>query len=235
MGFSTNLWDTDLTFSYFYTWDDFPVIFRRIQLNTLDENMSFEPTFARMNMYGSTASKQVGSVIVKGEFAYVTGKYFALDNVDRNGDGALDFLGELEADHIRWGLGVEFNWNGMDIAPAITQWIIPEYDVAMVQDQVDTSINLFLRKEMPSSSMLFELLMIDFITLSELYVNPEWTFFVTDRFQISTGVDLFSGKSSQFGVLANPLGAPTVRDQRSQFVGNFHDNDRVYVEFTYTY
>lgn len=232
---STTLWDADMTFSYFYTWDDFPVVFRRILLNQLDTEPQFMPTYTRITIYGTTLSKQVGDYIVKGEFAYVTGKYFAVDNIDRNGDALLDFLGELERDHIRWGLGVEFNWNGMDISPGITQWIIPDYDPAMVQDQVDTSINLFLRKEYPRSSMLFELLFIQFTNLHELYINPEWTFFITDRFQIATGIDMFSGKNSQFGVLSNPLGAPQVRDQRSQFVGNFHDNDRVYLEFTYSF
>lgn len=232
---STTLWDADMTFSYFYTWDDFPVVFRRILLNQLDTEPQFLPTYTRITIYGTTMSKQVGDYILKGEFAYVTGKYFAVDNIDRNGDALLDFLGELERDHIRWGLGVEFNWNGMDISPGITQWIIPDYDPAMVQDQVDTSINLFLRKEYPRSSMLFELLLIQFTNLHELYINPEWTFFITDRFQIATGIDMFSGKNSQFGVLSNPLGAPQVRDQRSQFVGNFHDNDRVYLEFTYSF
>lgn len=232
---STTLWDADVTFSYFYTWDDFPVVFRRILLNQLDTEPQFLPTYTRITIYGSTLSKQIGNFILKGELAYVTGKYFAVDNIDRNGDGLLDFLGELERDHIRWGLGIEFNWLGMDISPGVTQWIIPDYDPAMVQDQVDTSINLFLRKEYPSSSMLFELLLIQFTNLHELYINPEWTFFVTDRFQISAGADIFSGENSQFGVLSNPLGAPTVRDQRSQFVGNFHDNDRVYLEFTYSY
>ncbi len=232
---STTLWDADMTFSYFYTWDDFPVVFRRILLNQLDTEPQFMPTYTRITIYGTTMSKQVGDFILKGEFAYVTGKYFAVDNIDRNNDALLDFLGELQRDHIRWGLGVEFNWNGMDISPGITQWIIPDYDPAMVQDQVDTSINLFLRKEYPRSSMLFELLMIEFTNLHELYINPEWTFFITDRFQIATGFDMFSGKNSQFGVLSNPLGAPQVRDQRSQFVGNFHDNDRVYLEFTYSF
>ena len=48
-------------------------------------------------------------------------------------------------------------------------------------------------------------------------------------------MNFFSGAQSQFGVLANPVGQPVVRDQRSQFVGNFHDNDRVYMEFKYSF
>lgn len=231
---STNAWDTDLTFSYFYTWDDFPVIFRRSQINQL-QDPEFFPTYTRITMYGSTLTKQIGNYILKGELAYVTDKYFAVIDVDRDGDGFLDNFGEVKKDHVRWGLGLEFNWKGMDIAPAVTQWVVLDYDPAMVQNEFDTSINLFIRKNFPKSNILFEFLAIDFFTLHELYLNPEWTFRVTDRFQVATGANLFSGAKSQFGVLANPTGQPTVQDQRSQFVGNFHDNDRVYMELKYSF
>ena len=83
--------------------------------------------------------------------------------------------------------------------------------------------------------MLFEFLGIYFLNQKELYLNPKWTFFVTDRLQVAGGLDLFSGAKSQFGVLINPLGSPTVRDQRSQFVGNFHDNDRAFIEVKYAF
>lgn len=232
---STNVWDTDLTFSYFYTWDDFQVVFRRVKLNQVQLTPDFFPTYTRENIFGSTLTKQVGDYIIKGELAYVTGKYFAIVDTDRNGDTFLDSLGELQRDHIRWGLGLEFTWLGYDVAPSVTQWIIPEYDTALIQEKFDTNINLFLRKEFPQSSILFEFLLINFTTLHELYLNPEWTFRLTDSFQVAFGFDLFSGKSSQFGVLSNMNGQPTVIDQRSQFVGNFHDNDRTYVEFKYSF
>jgi len=231
---STNVWDSDLTFSYFYTWDDFPVVFRRSQIDQL-QDPEFMPTYTRISMYGSTLSKQIGEYILKGELAYVTDKYFAVIDVDRDGDGFLDNLGEFQRNHIRWGLGVEFNWKGFDISPAVTQWIILDYDEAMVQDEFDTSVNVFIRRDFPQSNILFEFLAIDFINQAELYLNPEWTFRITDRFQVSTGADIFSGRQSQFGVLANPVGQPIVRDQRSQFVGNFHDNDRVYMELKYSF
>lgn len=232
---STTLFDADVTFSYFYTWDDFQVVFRRILLDQLQLEPQFIPTYTRIGMWGSTFSRQVGPMIVKGEFAYVTGKYFAIADVDRNGDGFLDTMGEIQRDHIRWGLGIEFTFAGMDIAPGVNQWVIPDYDEAMVQSQVDTSFNLFIRKEYPNSSMLFEFLVIWFETQKELYLNPKWTLFVTDRLQLGAGMDIFSGAQSQFGVLTNPLGSPTVRDQRSQFVGNFHDNDRFFLEVKYAF
>ncbi len=232
--YSTYVWNTDLTLSYFYTWDDFPVVFRRSLLDQLQEP-EFMPTYTRINMYGSTFSRQVKNVIVKGEIAYVTGKYFAVIDIDRDGDGFLDNLGEFQSDHIRWGLGVEFNWAGFDIAPGFTQWAILDYDIAMVQDRFDNSINIFIRKDYPQSGILFELLAIRFINQRETYLNPSWTFRLTDRFHLTAGGNFFSGAQSQFGVLSNQVGQPVVRDQRSQFVGNFHDNDRVYIEFKYMF
>lgn len=232
--YSTYIWNTDLTLSYFHTWDDFPVIFRRSLLNQL-QDPEFLPTFTRMTMYGGTFSRQVRNFIVKGEAAYVTDKYFAIIDVDRDGDGFLDHLGEVKSDHVRWGIGIEFNWAGYDIAPGFTQWIILDYDVAMSQERFDNSINLFIRKEFPQSGILFELLAIRFTTLRETYINPQWTFRISDRFHVALGGDFFSGAQSQFGVLSNQVGQPTVRDQRSQFVGNFHDNDRIYFEAKYMF
>ncbi|MDR2876480.1 MAG: hypothetical protein LBV36_00330 [Chromatiales bacterium] len=234
--YSTYIWNTDVTLSYFYTWDDFPTVFRSLLLNQNEaDNPKFLATYTRMNMYGGTFSRQVGDMIVKGEGTYVTGKYFAVIDVDRNRDGFLDNLGEVQSDHIRWGLGLEFNWAGFDIAPGITQWIILDYDIAMVQSRFDNSINLFIRKDFAQSGILFEILAIRFVNQRETYLNPAWTFRLTDHFNVTLGANFFSGASSQFGVLSNQIGQPTVLDQRSQFVGNFHDNDRVYINFKYMF
>jgi len=233
---NTNLWDTELAFSYFYTWDDFPVIFRHALLDQSIDPQFF-PTYTRLSMYGATFVKQLSSYILKGEMAYVTGKYFAVANVDENHDGWLDKNGEFKRDHLRWGLGMDFNWQGADISPSIVQWIIFNYDPAIIQDQFDTGINLFVRKEYPDSSTIFSLLAIYLVNLEEVYLKPKWTFRITDHFQIATGVDMFFGRSSQLGVsgVLDSLGNVVIPEQRAQFLGNFHDNDRVFLEFKYAF
>jgi len=233
---NTNLWDTELSFSYFYTWDDFPVIFRHALIDQSIEP-EFFPTYTRLSMYGTTFVKQLDSFILKGEMAYVTDKYFAVANADENHDGWLDKNGEFKRDHLRWGLGMDFDWQGADISPSIVQWIIFDYDPAIIQDQFDTGINLFVRKEFPDSSSIFQFLGIYLVNLQELYLKPKWTFRITDRFQIGTGMDLFFGKASQFGVsgVLTALGDVAVSEQRAQFIGNFHDNDRLFLEFKYSF
>ena len=233
---NTNLWDTELAFSYFYTWDDFPVIFRHALLDQSIDPQFF-PTYTRLSMYGATFVKQLSSYILKGELAYVTGKYFAVANADENHDGWLDKNGEFQRDHLRWGLGMDFNWRGADISPSIVQWIIFNYDPVIIQDQFDTGINLFIRKEYPESSTIFSLLAIYLVNLEEVYLKPKWTFRITDHFQVGAGLDMFFGRSSQLGVsgLLDSQGNVIVPEQRAQFIGNFRDNDRVFLEFKYAF
>ena len=231
--------DAEITLSYFYTWDDFPAIFRTVDLNASTDPIFF-PTYTRINMYGATFVKPLGATILKGEVAYVPDKYFGLSNdVDTNNDGFLDSNGEVQKKHIRWGLGVDFNIWGMDVSPAVAQWIILDYEEGILQDKYDTSFALFVRKPMPEKSAVFQLLLINLINMKEMYIKPKITFDVTDHFQIATGLDLFYGTRSVLGVPAAggvvaglDLG---IIEQSAQFFGNFHDNDRVFLEFKYTF
>ncbi len=230
---------TEVGLSYFYTWDDFPVVFRTSRIASTSEP-TFFPTVTRLNMYGATFVTPVGENIVKGEFVYVPDKFFGLENdTDIDGDGFLDSDGVLQRKHIRWGLGIDMNIWGMDISPAIAQWYIIDYDPVLFQDEFDTSLALFIRKPMPEKSAVFQLLYINILNARESYVKPKITFDVTDHFQIATGMDIFYGSSSKIGIEAErgrvfgTTADTTV--QNAQFFGNFHNNSRVFMEFKYTF
>jgi len=230
---------TEVGLSYLYTWDDFPVVFRSSEISSTAEP-TFFPTYSRLTMYGMTFVTPVGGNIVKGEFAYVPDKYFGLENdSDIDGDGFLDSDGILRKKHIRWGLGFDFNRWGMDISPAISQWIILDYDPILFQDEYDTSVALFIRKPMPEKSAVFQLLYINLWNARESYLKPKVIFDVTDHFQVAAGMDVFYGRSSKFGIEArNGRVFGTTADtsvQSAQFFGNFHGNSRIFMEFKYTF
>ena len=236
------IWNTEVSLSYFYTWDDFPVIFRKVPVNVtvvngVIEDPVFFPTYTRITIYGMTFQRPLASTILKGEFAYVQGKYFGVGTIDRDSDGYVDNQGELQADHIRWAVGVDFNLWKTDFSPGFVQWVILDYDPAIIQSQVDNSFNLFIRKEFPEQRAVFSLLYLYLITLDEMYIKPKITFNVTDHFQIAAGLDVFTGKPSQIGVAAREGRAVDLVtiDQRYQFIGNFHSNDRLFLEFQYNF
>lgn len=237
--YSTNFWDNELTFSYFYTWDDFPVLYRKVLVAGEGEiqEPEFFPRYERMHMLGGTFQRTVGGQILKAEGVYVKGKYFGLSAVDRDGDGYLDHQGVLQRDHIRVGVGLDFNILKAEVSPSITQWIILKYDNAILQDRIDTSVNLFVRKTFSKRSAAFELLGIFLLNLKEAYIKPKFSFRPTSQFEVAVGVDMFYGKKSQLGVIAIG-GRPTellLVAQSTQFIGNFNANDRVFAEFKYSF
>ena len=73
--------------------------------------------------------------------------------------------------------------------------------------------------------------------MRELYVKPKVTFNVTDLFSVAAGLDLFYGQSSQVGVGAKDGKAVDILEieQRFQFLGNFSNNKRLFLEFKYSF
>lgn len=227
----------DIALSYFFTWDDFPVIFRKAIMDGVSEP-HFYPTFTRINMYGLTYQRPVSIGILKFEGVYVPDKYFGMPNdTDRDNDGWLDNDGVLKKKHYRWALGYEFNYKGMDVVPAVTQWVIQDYEQALIQDQYDTSLTLFLRKPLRKNSAVFELLVIRLLNMEETYMKPQIMFNLTDRFQVTLGGVFFDGAKSSLGVSASGGAVSNLTDieQRAQFFGNFYNNDQVFTEFKYSF
>jgi len=238
MRFMTDVFDTELSLSYFYTWDDFPVIFRTVKIEaSSDEGPIFFPTYSRISVYGLTAVKPVGEYVLKGELAYVEDKFFGRTNVaDENFDGYVDTNGEAQKNHIRWGLGVDFVFAGWDMAVGMMQWIILDYEETLIQEEVDSSYNVFVRREFPEYSMTLQGLWIYLQELEETFLKPKATFQMSDEFQVAVGMDLFDGNKSDFGLSSvTAQGQFNATVQRAQFVGNFHNNDRIFFEFKYSF
>jgi len=236
--YETNLWDTDLSFSYFYTWDDYPVIFRTVKIAASStEEPEFFPAYTRISIWGMTAVHQVGDYILKGELAYVEDKFFGLSNTaDENNDDYVDTNGEVQKDHVRWGLGADTVVLGWDLAVGAMQWIVLDHDKNMIQGKVDTSYNMFIRREFPKYSLTLQMLWMYMQQLDESYMKPKAFIQITDNLQFAFGVDLFRGEKSDFGLSTiNSQGQFNVSVQRAQFLGNFSKNDRAFFELKYSF
>ena len=229
--YTTQVWDAEISFSYFYTWDDFPVLFRHVDL-TRQSNPVFFPTYSRIHMYGSTFEKQIGPVILKSEMAYVTGKYFAINNVDQDFDLFLDHHGELKKDHLRWGVGADFIVGGWDLAFTFVEWKIFDYEEGIVIDEHDHTLNLFVRRSFPEKSVTFQMLYIYMVNFKESYIQPKLIFQLTDQFTVTAGADLFFADRIPFENDVNQVNL-FATEQRSQFFGEFERHDRAFIEFKY--
>jgi len=236
-----DLLDAEIALSYFYTWDDYPTTFRVISQEdvtsaTPSEELPIFPTYTRMQIFGLTFTKEISGDILKAEFAYVKDKYFAI--VDKYDDkGFLISDGDVQRDHIRWGVGYDFSMLGADISPAVGQAIILDYRSYMLTTEFDTTLNVFLRKPLPKYSAVFSLLFIHLLKFEETYIKPRVHFDLSDHFRVTLGGDFFVGQRTKFGrsADASAAGGLVTPQQRARFLGNFNENKRFILEFKYTF
>lgn len=239
---SRNLGETEAFASYFYTWDDFPVIFR--QLNFAGERTSqdvddgtFRPKFTRIQIAGAGLRRQLGKQIVNLEAAFVKDKYFGLKLIDRLTGFEANTAGVLRRDHLRYGIAIDTNIFHTEVTPGITQWYIIGHNEHLIQDRFDTTLNLFIRKELRHINSRFELLGIWLVNLKESYLKPKLVYTPSDRLHISVGLDILSGKKSQTGrIYLNGSNRDTREvNQATQFIGNFNKNDRIFLNLQYNF
>lgn len=236
-----DMFDAEVSFSYFFTWDDYPTTFRVISTDDVTstdptQDLPIFPTYTRMHMFGSTLTKEISGDILKAEFVYVKDKYFAIvDEYDEFGFLIDD--GDIKRDHIRWGVGYDFSFWGADFSPAIAQWFILDYGTHILSDEFDTTFNLFIRKPLLKHSAVFTMLFIRLINFEETYIKPRMTFNLTDHFQVIAGGDFFIGRRTAFGREADSAaeGGLVTPEQRAQFLGNFNENNRISLEFKYNF
>jgi len=212
----------EISFSYFYTWDDFPSSFRSIQEARIfggEVNVNFEPRHNRLTILGTTFSKTFPSFILNAEAVYVDGKFFGtrlqnLPEIER---------GEVQRNFTKGAIGFDAYVLGVDISPAIIVQYIFNHENTIIQDRLDTVIALFFRKEFVHNVWSGNLLVLRFENDNDWLIRPRTNYNVTDRVRLSFGMDFFEGKigSGQPGEF--------------NFIGFFDNNDRFFWDITYSF
>ena len=239
---SRSIGDTEAFASYFYTWDDFPVIFRQLSFNGSTDgreldNETFRPKHTRIQMFGTGLRRQIGGQILNIEAAFVKDKYFGLKLIERLNENNLNSAGVLRRDHLRYGISVDTNILHTDITPGVTQWYIFDHNSDLIQNRFDTTVNLFIRKEFHNINSRMEILGIWLLNLNESFIKPKFIYSPSSRLNLSIGLDLLSGKKSQTGLVAVDGSTAVLKEvtQSTQFIGNFNNNDRIFMNIQYNF
>ncbi|MBI1820755.1 MAG: hypothetical protein HYR79_03500 [Nitrospirae bacterium] len=223
-------WDS--TVSYFYTWDDFPVVFREIRdvgIFGVSPVVLFTPRYTRLRIFGGSATRNIGDYVINAEGALVRGKYFGTRFGNTPSGPIFEGNGEKQKNYLKYAFSAETSVHSVTVSLQFLQQVIMKYDPALIQDQYDTVWGLFLRREWIHNTLITQYLGLFFINKLEWLHRPKITYRVTDSFSTSLGGDILYGDISDF----NAEGEASPGD--FHFVGFFKNNSRIYLEFTYTF
>ncbi len=163
-------------------------------------------------------SKSFGGLVLGGEAAYVSGKFFGTQP-----DPTSSSQNELKRDLLKYGLLMDFSLGETDVSLQFSQQIIPDHHATLLQKAFESAASLFLRRKFLYERWLSELLVLYFATHSEFVIRPKIGYRVTDQIQATLGADFFEGPKS-----GNAPG-------EFRFVGFFRNHDRVYAEIKYSF
>ncbi len=223
---STQQLGSDLAFSYFEGWDDFPTASRTIfglNAQLSQRSTDFVPRYHRLKTFGFSFSRGLGANVIKGEFAYVLGKNFGTLPTDLNNDGVSD-IEELERQFFKYGVGFDTRLPGkIETFFQFSQQIIMNYTNLIIADQVESGASLLLRREFLNNRVLFRILTLYMINDKEAMIRPRISYQWNDGLLLTFGVDLFEGTPGR------------VNTDDLHFIGFFDQNDRVYTEMRYQF
>ncbi|MFQ5454770.1 MAG: DUF1302 family protein [Nitrospirota bacterium] len=220
--------------------DDFPSAFRLLRTDILCTNQAtvstviFSPRHPRLTISGGSFRGILNRFVISGEAAYITGKYFGIDpgikdceDIANAGSRLIEFnriLGELQKDYVKGAIGTAFSVMGADIAIQLWQQYILNYDERIMEDGYQVSFSLFFRRPFYKERYIPQALVLYFVNGAQFLYRPKISYRYSDDIKFTIGMDIFAGKEGDRN-----------RPGNLNFLGQFNNRDRVYMEIQYSF
>lgn len=204
----------DLAGFYFTGPDKFPVLFQRREPQPPGPPATFlEPRHPRLHVLGAALTKSLEPIVLRGEAALSIGKHYETTD-PRDADGVV------RRDTLDYVVSVDRTVLGVDVMLQFGQKVLfgsaRGVTHGAVEGQVTSSVALRLATGFLGDTLLPAVLFAVNANRGDYRVSPRIDYAVTSALVLSLGADLFAG----------PV---------TTLYGQFHDNDRVYVELTWRF
>ncbi len=164
----------------------------------------------RINQFGGTLAKDLGSVVLKGEVVYTRGRKFYLASSSYLSDGVVP------QNTLDWAFGLDFTLPAdTRLNVQVFQRDLFDYDPNLFADKHESGYSLLLNHKL-SDKLEAQVTWISSLNRTDWVVRPRVMWNFEKNWRLAIGADVFSGP---------PLG----------FFGRFDGNDRVYSEVRYSF
>jgi hypothetical protein len=209
-------------------------------LAQLESTAVLRPRSARMRLVGGDVALPLAGFTTRAEWAFgmdrlvprSTAELLGLDNLAatlqpqlaeviagllRGEDVPVD-LGPLfvQRDVFEWGLGADYAWQGWVPLLQINQSIVLDNDLTLLVPDVDTRLLAALRRSFIDETLATELVAVQGFERSYTTLQLRATYSFTDDFWVRAGYLMIAGTSNSF-------------------IGEYKDNDEVFVQARYSF
>ncbi|MCD6564399.1 MAG: hypothetical protein J7K53_00495 [Bacteroidales bacterium] len=185
-----------------YTWDDYPAmhIYKQVDMSSgspVLTGLNITPEHHRLYLGGGSFSTEIKGIVLRGEAAYYTGKYFQTED-----PLAIDAL--VEKDYLHYLVGLDFSIKDIKFSTQLIQEAITAYDEYILKEEMGTTMTLLARYDLLRETLHLELFSYIGLTNEDALIRPKITYDFDDSFSILVGSNIFIGDNEgRFGQYKN--------------------------------
>lgn len=184
----------DLSLFYYTSPDHEPTLFKSLSINPISgvPNLTLTPRHQRVHHFGTTFSKAIEPVIVRGEFVFTARKLFNAQDITVNN-------GLVRGGRLRYVLGLDYPIAGrIDMNMEFQQEIILRPNGLISDRRIRSWLFFHFSTGFFNEKLRPELTFILGLDAGDSQLSPRLTYNVTDAFAFSWGADIFSGPNDEF-------------------------------------
>ncbi|MDH5738814.1 MAG: hypothetical protein OEY77_00650 [Nitrospira sp.] len=188
----------DISLNYLYQYDNFPVLFQRLDVRPTGPVVVIEPRFERTHVIGGTFSNAFGDWVVRGELGFFSDRFFRTnETADRDGITKSSELSGV--------LGLD--WTGIEdtfLSAQLFQSWVTAPSAGLVRDELDTNLTFLVRRDFFNDTLRAEVLWIVNTNDGDGLIRPKIAYEWQDNLKTWVGADIFYGdRDGLFGQFGN--------------------------------
>lgn len=196
----------DISGFYYHSLDASSTFYR---VNGPTEPLVFQPRHDQIDQFGSTVTKDFGTVVLKGELVYTDGRKFNVAS-----PAAMDGL--VRQNTLDYALGLDFSLPAEGrLNLQFFQRVFFSYDPGIFSDRIENGASVLLTGKF-WQKVEAQTLLIHSLNHNDWMFRPRLSWNFERNWNWAVGADVFGGK---------PTG----------LFGRFNHNDRVYTELRYSF
>ncbi|MCD6337125.1 MAG: hypothetical protein J7M01_02700 [Candidatus Marinimicrobia bacterium] len=201
-----------------YTWDDNPSMHVQKQFGINNATtpptpmltgLTITPQHHRLAVAGGSFGAEILGVILRGEGAYYSGKYFQSE--DPLAENAL-----VQKDYLNYVVGLDFSIGNVIFSTQFIQKYILDHEELMSEDEFQNTATFVARYNMLRETLHLELFSYIGLSNKDALIRPKISYDFDDSFSLHLGANIFVG------------------DRDGQF-GQYQDNSMIYTKIKYSF
>ncbi len=178
----------DLTFNYFFHYEDLPVLYQQLEFPNGEGPavVKVNPNYERQHLAGMTFNKPVGNLTLRGELAYTFDRHFS--TTDKTYEDGI-----TQSDNLQVALGLDYITGEWFFSPQVFNNYLIRKVQAYNRDRHEINTSLLVSREFLSDSFKSEILWVQNLNKGDGMLRPKLTYWLKSNLELFLSSDIFYG------------------------------------------